>query len=128
MAIEGTGTSAYLGAAQFISNKAYLTAAASILTVEARHDAWVSSAVQGGAGWNLPYDTPLGLSGVYSIASEFITKCPDSYPALPVTPFPGLKLSSATPTVGSTVSVTFTNTANVSPVYALCLSLLYRPG
>jgi hypothetical protein len=118
MAIEGTGTSAYLGAAQYITNKAYLTAAGSILSTEARHDAWVASAVQKGAGWNLPYDTPLGFSGVYSIASQFITSCPPGYPSLPVKPLPALTLSSPTPAVGSQVTVSFTASAKFSPMYA----------
>jgi hypothetical protein len=42
----------------------------SILTAEARHDAWVASAVNKGAAWNIPYDTPLDLSAVFSLACE----------------------------------------------------------
>jgi pyrroloquinoline quinone (PQQ) biosynthesis protein C len=58
----------YVTFSRFIENKDYLTAAASILAVEAQHDAWVSSAVEQKAGWDTAYETPLGLSGVYSLA------------------------------------------------------------
>jgi hypothetical protein len=103
--LEGVGTSAYIGAAKFISNKDYLTAAASILAVEAQHDAWVGSAVEEGAAWDSAYQTPLGLSGVYSLASQFITSCPSTNPKLPVKALPALALAPAVPAPGSTVAV-----------------------
>jgi len=87
----------------------------SILTTEARHDAWVSSTVRKEAAWNTPYDTPLGFSGVYSLASQFITSCPSTNPTLPVSTFPALTLGTATP--GASTTVSFTNKDNKSPIY-----------
>lgn len=68
MVLEGVGTSAYIGAAQFIENKDYLTAAASVLATEARHAAWVSAAVNKGDPWSGPFDVPLDLDQVFSLA------------------------------------------------------------
>ncbi|KAL4931822.1 ferritin-like domain-containing protein [Aspergillus undulatus] len=73
--LEGVGASAYLGAAKDIMDKAYLTAAGSILAVE-------------------PFDNPLGLNEVYTIASPFIASCPESNGQLPVKAFPALTISS----------------------------------
>ena len=91
--IENVGVSAYLGAAASITDKTYLTVAGSILTVEARHQAWESSAVLQMQPWQGPFDTPLTLDQVYTIASAFITSCPDSNAALPVKAFPALTVS-----------------------------------
>jgi len=102
--IENVGVSAYLGAAQFISDKTYLTVAGSILTVEARHQAWESSAVLQQQPWQGPFDTPLGLDMVYTIASAFIESCPDSNAALPVKAFGAL---SVTGNPGDNVQFTF---------------------
>jgi hypothetical protein len=102
--IENVGTSAYLGAAQYITDKTYLTVAGSILTVEARHQSWQSSSVLKQQPWQGPYDTPLGLNQVYTIASAFIESCPDSNAALPVKAFGALAV---TGNPGDNVQFTF---------------------
>ncbi|KAF9459793.1 ferritin-like domain-containing protein [Collybia nuda] len=92
-ALESVGVSAYNGAAAFINNKAYLTVAASILGVEARHSAWINSAARNSNPWSTAFETPLDLNQVFSIASGFIKKCPNSNPPLPVKAFPSLVVS-----------------------------------
>jgi hypothetical protein len=60
-AIENVGVSAYLGAASKITDPEYLTAAAAILTTEARHQAWIASAGSAkpkGPPFSGAYDTP----------------------------------------------------------------------
>jgi len=93
MVLEGVGVSAYAGAAQFITNKDYLTAAAVVLSTEARHASWVAGAVDKVESWSGPFDVPLGLNEVYTLAAAFITSCPSSNPTLPVKAFPTLNLT-----------------------------------
>ncbi|CAA7260707.1 unnamed protein product [Cyclocybe aegerita] len=102
--LEGVGTSAYTGAARFISNKDYLTAAASVLATEARHASWVASAVNKFAGWSGAFDVPLGLNEVYTLAAPFITSCPSTNPPLPVKAFPSLAFTNK-PVPGHTTTV-----------------------
>ncbi|KAI9809344.1 MAG: hypothetical protein M1825_002636 [Sarcosagium campestre] len=94
--LEGVGASAYLGAAASIAAKDTLTAAGSILTVEARHSSLLRLALKQDP---VPqaFDVPLSLNEVFTLASAFIVSCPETNTALPVQAFPPLSLDPATP-------------------------------
>lgn len=89
-AIEGVGAAAYQGAAKYIDDKDTLGVAAvrrviphvddvvhtetlgqSILSVEQRQAAWVSSAVLKQQPWNGPFETTLSPTGAYSLACSY---------------------------------------------------------
>lgn len=94
--LEGVGVSAYLGAAADIMSKNYLTAAGSILTVESRHSAYIRATLDQ-SPFPSPFDTPLTLNEVYTLAAPFIVSCPDSNPKLQVKAFPMLMSSPDNP-------------------------------
>jgi hypothetical protein len=73
-------------------NDTYLTAAGSILTVEARHSAYLRASL-GEAPYAQAFDNPLDFNEVFTVASPFIASCPSSNGALPVKAFPALTMS-----------------------------------
>lgn len=107
MALETVGASAYMGAAHLLQNKDTLTEAASILAVESRQAAWVSSAVLKGSAWDGPFETPLTMEAVFSLASQFIVSCPDSNPKLPIPTLPKLAIDPANPQPGQSIKFNF---------------------
>jgi hypothetical protein len=109
-------TSKDLGAAASISTKAYLTAAASILTVESRHNAYIRAALKQ-SPFPQPFDAPLDFDEVYTLASAFITSCPSNNPAflknLPLKAFTALAASGSSPIkTGSKVLLTLAKPLN----------------
>ncbi|KAJ9604070.1 hypothetical protein H2200_011593 [Cladophialophora chaetospira] len=90
--LESIGTSAYLGAAPFVSSKEILTVAASIMATEGLHTSLQRSAL-GAVGAANPFQTSLDANSVFTLASQFIVSCPPSNPPLPFKAFPGLKVN-----------------------------------
>lgn len=80
--VEDLGVSAYLGAAHLISDPIILTAAASIVTIEARHQT-VLNILQQGSAIPQAFDIPFTPSEVLAVASPFISGCDLGVPANP---------------------------------------------
>jgi rubrerythrin len=70
-ALENTGVSAYDGAAQFITDADLLTAAGSIVAVEARHASYLNL-LTGVLPFPEAFETPLAMDEVLEIAGPFI--------------------------------------------------------
>lgn len=73
VALEATGVKAYDGAAQYIGNADLLTAAGSIVAVEARHSSYLNQ-ITGGMPFPGPFETTLPPDEVLKIAGSFIVK------------------------------------------------------
>ena len=82
----------------------YLTDAGSILTVEARHNAYIRASLDE-SPFPQPFDVPLDFDEVYTLAAQFIVSCPSTNPALPVKAFPTLALGT-TGTITSNMTIT----------------------
>ncbi|KAI1332117.1 ferritin-like domain-containing protein [Xylariaceae sp. FL0255] len=97
--LENIGVSAYLGAAPLVSSGSILSTAASILTVEARHQSFIRAAT-GIAVSPSPLDTALGPQAVFSLAAPFISSCPGGS-NLALTAFPNITMTSPAPVAGA---------------------------
>ena len=71
-AFENTGVGAYLLAAPAISNKGYLAAAGSILTIEARHAGYLDSILDKPLSPNGAFDKPIAQADIVKAVSPFI--------------------------------------------------------
>jgi len=117
--LEGVGVSAYLGAAADITTPAYLTAAGSILTVEARHSAYLRKALKSSPAPQ-SFDVPLDFNNVYTLAAPFIVSCPADNPTfLPLKAFPALTVQNTDKLyTGSSITVQSADTSLSGDVYA----------
>lgn len=88
--LEAVGVSAYLGAAPLVNSSDVLTAAATIVTVEARHQAFIRVA-SGAEPVPAAFDTPLGPRAVFTLAAQFIKSCPEGS-NLNIQAFPSISL------------------------------------
>jgi hypothetical protein len=92
-------------------SKTYLTAAGSILTVEARHSSELRKTI-GQVPIAQPFDAPLSLNEVFTLAAQFITGCPKSNVALPVKAFPVLTATGSNPTIKNGDTITLATPGN----------------
>lgn len=92
--LEAVGVSAYLGAAPLVNSSDVLTAAATIVTVEARHQAFIRTA-SGAEPVPAAFDTPLQPRAVFTLAAQFIKSCPQGS-NLNIQAFPAIALQNPT--------------------------------
>ncbi|RPD60627.1 hypothetical protein L226DRAFT_552389 [Lentinus tigrinus ALCF2SS1-7] len=108
--LENLADSAYVGAIHLIQNPDYVTTAATILSVQARHATWVPSDPERSNPFNGAFDEPLPASSVIAQLMQFIKECPSPFNStLPfdVRPFPTLTLSDDSPAAGDSIIAHF---------------------
>ena len=91
-ALKQVAASAYTGSLNNLDT-AYARVTGTISATEARHQAWIYSAIFKGAAWTGPFDTYISLDESYSYSMLYTTSCPSSSPALPFKAFPTLYIN-----------------------------------
>lgn len=99
--LENVGVGAYLGAAQLVADAGILTAAGSILTVEARHQT-LTRTIQAQVPVPQAFDAALTPRMAASLAIPFIVSCPEGS-NLAIQPFP--TLTQVQPAAGQAVAI-----------------------
>jgi hypothetical protein len=121
--LEGVGVSAYLGAAQFIADATYLTAAGSILTVEARHSAYLRSNQQPQLSpFPAPFDIPLDFNEVVTLAAPFITAIAPENGPLPVNGFPAITAAPGAGKAGDKIALTCAKDVEAKAAYFITIT------
>jgi len=118
--VENTGVAAYLGGLNLMTDVVLLDAAATILTVEARHQTILNIASGSGTAIPAAFDIALTPSEVLAIASPFITSCNAD---LGITANPTLTITN-TGTVSIGTLLTFSSTAINSSTSGLFCQML----
>ncbi|KAL8924363.1 MAG: hypothetical protein Q9208_004145 [Pyrenodesmia sp. 3 TL-2023] len=130
--ITSVGIGAYLGGGSLLTdNPELITAASSIVTVEARHDAYLRAGL-GASPFPTNFDTALTAVFAYNLAQMFIEHCPQQLPIIILPkltfagPAPPPNLQPPTP-AGTSLKFTFdpsTFFVNVDPNAQLYIGLV----
>lgn len=99
--VEAVGVGAYLGGSVIVDDPNVLTAAASILTIEARHQSFLN-VINGASGIPQPFDIALTPPQVLALAGGFVQGC-DVQGALNVTANDPLTITNKDPVAPGTL-------------------------
>lgn len=107
----------YLGAAPLVGDAKILSAAASIVTVESRHQTFIRTALREEP---VPqaFDVAISARQIFTLAASFITSCPAGS-NLPFQPFPSLNIVNASSVVAGSV-LTLTDAKAFADGKAFC--------
>ncbi|KAJ1531207.1 hypothetical protein HK096_007666 [Nowakowskiella sp. JEL0078] len=118
--LERTGVSAYDGAIRFVEVD-IKNAGAAIATIEGRHAAFLNLALK-----KLPvpnaFDTPLGIRPIFSLAAQFVKKCPRT---IPIVPFPLITVKSINGDVGEDITVSFAGNLNSASLDKVRITMVF---